>query len=786
MRPFSERLGKEILVFDGAYGTSLRDECERYGVRTDALSAVNPESVTALHLRYIESGADIIKTNTFGANAFNYPDGETLTVEDVVSASVNAAREAVVRSGKETYIALDIGPTGKLVGIGGELSFESAVEVFSRTVRAGASGCDLVLIETFGNLSETRAALLAAKENSDLPVIVTNVYGEDGRTFTGSSVDAICTTLEGMRADAVGMNCSIGPEKMAELLPEFLKNTSLPIVVNPNAGLPETDSQGRTYYSITPEEYAAYMTEMAKAGAAVLGGCCGTTPEFIGVLKRSLEGLDIVKREVTPSVKVASASSSRVISVDGDFTVIGERINPTGKAKLKTALRENDVDYILGEAHRQISAGAHILDVNVGIPEIDEAEVLSRVIRELQNVTDLPLQIDTSSHEAMEKALRQYNGKALINSVNGSQISMDSILPLAAKYGGVLVALTLDEKGIPDTPEERFEIAVKIINEAKKYGIKASDIIFDPLTLTLGADPDAAKKTLGAVRLITEKLGIPCTLGVSNVSFGLPDRETINCRFLSEAKAAGLAAAIMNPCSEAMMAVASGICKDVTGDVMIAPSTSRREVDLDDLSDCVRCGMKQKSAELAARKCITEQPENVISAYIIPALESIGKDFETGKAFLPELLAAADAAISALNVVTERIPRSSDGNVSSGKVVLATVQGDVHDIGKNIVGVMLRSYGFDVIDLGKDVPPEKIVRTAEESGAAIVGLSALMTTTLPSMAKTILALHEKVPSVKIVVGGAVLTEEYAGMIGADKYASDAMATVRFAREIYGS
>lgn len=788
---FSERLGIDLLVFDGAYGTMLRKDCDEESCGVEELSVIRPEAVRRLHSEYIRAGADIIKTNTFGANEFNYPSCGKYPLEKVIRASVDTAREAVRECGGSTFVALDIGPTGKLVGMGGELDFEDAVSVFAKVVKAGCDGCDLVLLETFGSLAETRAALLAVKENCNLPVIVTNVYGADGRTFTGSGADVMSCVLEGMHADAVGMNCSIGPREMVKLLPRFLENTALPIVVNPNAGLPHTDHNGNVGYEIDEDEFAAEMAEMAKMGAAVLGGCCGTTPEYIRKLKAAICGHEVKKRDVSPTAVVASETKTHRIGGDNEFTVIGERINPTGKPKLKAAVREGNIDYLIAEAHKQISAGADVLDVNVGLPEIDEAAVLTDVVSRLQSVTDVPLQIDSASPEAMEKAIRRYNGKALINSVNGNPASMAAMLPIAAKYGGVVVALTLDEKGIPDDPDERVIIAKRIVDEAGKYGISKKDIIVDPLTLTLGADPRAAEKTLTAMRMIREDPGVPCSLGVSNISFGLPDREKINCDFLCDAMREGLDAAIMNPCVESMMGAARG--QDRSSGLGSAENMSklglgdRHGLNADDLADCVRGGMKQRAVELAVAECKRRSPNDVISDFIIPALESVGTDFETGKIFLPGLLASADAAIAALSVVTEAM--SAGGNSAKsencGKVVLATVEGDVHDIGKNIVAVMLRSYGFDVIDLGRDVPAERIVEAARESGTSLVGLSALMTTTLPSMAKTIKMLNSELPGVKTVVGGAVLTLDYAASIGADRYAPDAMATVRYAREIYG-
>ncbi len=785
---FRQRLGKEILLFDGASGTMLQKAGLPVGARPEVWSLTHPKTVTDLHLQYLNAGADIIKTNTFGANVIHYPDGSEYSVEEIVSASIDCAEKAVMASGKDAYIALDIGPLGKLVGYGRELDFEEAVGIFARTVRAGASRADLVLLETFGDIAEVRAALLAVKENCELPVVVTNVYSLDGRTFSGSSPEVLCRVLEGMGADSVGMNCSLGPVQMESILPHVLSSTTLPVTVNPNAGLPKITDDGRAEYDITADEYVDSMLRMAKAGASLLGGCCGTTPQFIEKLYKATRGLEITKRECYPKRVVCSATACCIFE-DSKFVVIGERINPTGKSKLKAALREGDIDYLIGEGHRQAACGADILDVNTGLPEIDEVAMLTLTVERLQNVTSLPLQIDTSDPVAMESALRRYNGRALINSVNGGKASMDAILPLAAKYGGVVVALTLDESGIPETPDGRLEIAERILLEAQRYGLDKEDIIVDPLTLTLGADPDAAKKTLAAVSTIKEKLGLATSLGVSNISFGLPNRESINRDFLLAAKSAGLDAAILNPCSEPMMSAAR--CDtdgaDITDEQITAHlnQSTNTQVSDKDLRGCICGGMSGKAVEFAKEYLLTRTATEIIDKDIIPSLEIVGEEYENGKIFLPGLLASAEAAIAALSVLTEKIAAEGGEGKEKGRVVLATVEGDIHDIGKNIVGVLLKSYGFTVIDLGRNVPPTKVVEAVRESGAKVVGLSALMTTTLPSMRKTIEFLRADNPLTAIVVGGAVLTEEYALTMNADKYAPAALDTVKFVSEIYG-
>ena len=785
---FKDILGKRILIFDGAAGTMLQSRGLAAGEKPETWSIKRPDDIVALHSEYIAAGADIIKTNSFGANALRFPDGGEYSVEQLVSAAVACAREAADAASKQVFVALDIGPLGKLIGDGEEMmDFEDAVSTFARTVNAGKSGADLVLLETFGDITETRAALIAVKENCDLPVVVTNVYGADGRLFTGSDAAVACTVLSGLGADAIGMNCSLGPRDMLGIIPDIAASTALPIAVNPNAGLPRTDAEGNTVYDVSAEEFADAMLKMAQSGASLLGGCCGTTPEYIARLAEKVRGLSVIERKVEKRSIVTSAT--RICEIGNErLTIIGERINPTGKPKFKDALRRGDIDYAVNEAHNEAAAGADILDVNVGLPEIDECAVLTEAVCRIQSVCDLPLQIDTALPTAMEAALRRYNGKALINSVNGSEASMSAILPLAAKYGGMIVALTLDESGIPDSAEGRYEIAKRIVERAAEYGIPKEDVLVDPLTLTLGADPLAAEKTLGAVKLIKENLGVATSLGVSNISFGLPDRDKVNTDFLTAAMEAGLSAAILNPNSASMMQVARGE-GDMGGDALgrlgehISAATVVKPRG-DDLTGAIYGGMKSRAVALAIEECDKISPKSVIDEKIVPALEEAGKEFEAGKIFLPGLLACADAAVAALDVVSERILSAGGERVNAGKVVMATVEGDVHDIGKNIVCVMLKSYGFEVIDLGRDVCADTVVAAAQESGASVVGLSALMTTTVPAMEKTIKALREKLPEVKVVVGGAVLTEEYSARIGADKYAPDAMATVRYATEVY--
>ncbi len=782
MKTFSERLGREILIFDGACGTVLQERgLLPAGARPESLAVDSPDRITELHLDYIRAGADIITTDTFGANSARFPDGAGYSVERIVGAALDCAEEARRASGREgVFIALDVGPSGRLLG--SDMDFEEAFGIFSRTVRAGRDRADLIIIETFGSLAETRAALLAAKTESKLPVIVCNVYEAGGRTFSGSGPDVMAAVLSGMGADSVGINCSLGPDEMMKILPRLCGNTRLPVTVMPNAGLPVSGPGGRVTYAVTPGMFAERMARMAEMGATVLGGCCGTTPEHIRRLRSALAGRAPTPRPACRPPFAASETSVR--RWEDGFCVIGERINPTGKPRFRESLQRGDIDYCVSEAHAQTAAGAGVIDVNVGIPGIDEAAVLREAVARIQQVSPAPLQIDTADPRAMEAALRIYNGRALINSVNGSEESLSAVLPLAAKYGGTVVGLTLDGTGIPETPEGRLAVARRIVDRAAGYGLTKDDIIIDPLTLTLGSDPQAAEKTLAAVRLIKDELGVRCSLGVSNISFGMPDRDALNRRFLSDAMKAGLDAAIMNPRSEGMMNIARG-GSEVPDTAAPAQSAAPAFEDDGTLGCCILGGMKDRAAERAEKLCASRDPSSLITGEVVPALDEAGRLFGDGIMFLPGLLASAEAAIGALGVITAAIEAAGSRMSDSGTVVMATVEGDVHDIGKNIVCVMLRSYGFNVVDLGKNVPPQAVADAVEKTGAAVCGLSALMTTTLPAMKRTLDLLRVRCPGCAVVCGGAVLTQEYCDSIGADFYAPDAAATVAFASRVYG-
>lgn len=776
--------------FDGGMGTLLQAKGLMAGELPETWNITHKNDIVNIHLDYINAGANIINANTFGANCLKFDDQQ---LEEIITSAVENALQAKKLSNKDDiYIALDIGPSGKLLKPYGTLDFEDAVKVFAKTVKIGASkGVDLINIETMTDSYETKAAVLAAKENCDLPVFVSNVYDTKGKMMTGASVPAMVALLEGLGVDALGLNCSLGPKEMKNIVKDICKYASVPVIVNPNAGLPRTEN-GKTIYDITADEFACEMAEIAQFGATILGGCCGTTPEFISSVIEKTQ--NIVPSEITDKNITLVSSYTHAVQIGEKPIIIGERINPTGKKLFKEALRNHDIDYILKEGFEQQEKKCHILDVNVGLPEIDEPKMLTQVVESLQAVIDLPLQIDTSDITAMENAMRRYNGKPMVNSVNGKTEIMEKIFPLVKKYGGVLVGLTLDEEGIPETAQGRIEIANKIYSTAEKYGIKKKDIVIDPLTLTVSTGSENAEITLDAVKQITENGG-KTVLGVSNISFGLPERQNINSTFYTLALNAGLSSAIINPKSTEMMKAYYSFCAlsgydDNFTDYIEFTSQEPHEsavvkVQDDDMSlkTAVLKGLGDKSAQ-ATEILLKNQPATeIIDTVLIPALDEVGKGFEENKIFLPQLLMSAEAASRAFEVIKNAIKAKGESSVKKGTVVLATVKGDIHDIGKNIVKVILENYGFDVIDLGKDVSPETVLETVKINDIKLCGLSALMTSTVPAMEETIKLLRKNKPDCKIVVGGAVLTQEYADMIGADKYAKDAMETVRYAEEI---
>ncbi len=784
----TEYLNEHFLYFDGGTGTVLQSMGLQPGERPEEWNLLYPERITALHKAYLDAGCNILKTNTFGVNRLRFPG----RVEEVVSAALQNAKKAVseTKSAAPHWIALDIGPCGKLLKPLGDLDFEDAVSLFSEVVEAGKAEADLILIETMNDAYETKAAVLAAREHSDLPVFVTNVYDESGKLLTGADPMAMVALLEGLGVDALGMNCSLGPKQMASILPELLRWASAPVIVNPNAGLPREEN-GKTVYDVDAADFSEQMRKMAQLGARILGGCCGTTPDYICRLVETTKDLSPVP--LTAKNDTLCASYTHAVRFGERPVLIGERINPTGKKRLKQALRENDIDYLLRLADEQAEAGVDALDVNVGLPELDEAKVLTQVMEALQEITDLPLQLDSSDPAALSCAMRRCNGKPLVNSVSGKQESMAAVFPLVKKYGGVLICLTLDEDGIPETAEGRLEIAKKIRKNAEACGIDPKNLVFDPLALTVSADPNAAKITLDCLRRIPKELGCKTSLGVSNISFGLPAREHVTAAFFAIAIEAGLGAAILNPLSGPMLdsfysaCALTGRdenCAAYIGYMQHAPKMENAAPKADlTVRQAVEKGLKAAAAEAAEAQLLTLSPMEIIQQQIVPALDFVGKGFEEKTLFLPQLLMSAEAASEAFSVLRRKM--AEENRQSSGhRIILATVKGDIHDIGKNIVKVLLENYGFTVLDLGRDVPPEVILQTAKAEQIRLVGLSALMTTTVPAMAETIRLLRE-LPDCKIMVGGAVLTPEYAEKIGADFYAKDAIGAVRIANQVFG-
>lgn len=794
---FREYLRNNTVYLDGGMGTLLQERGLRPGEQPERWNLSHPEVITDIHRAYFDAGSNVVCTNTFGANILKFPEVE---LKSILTAAVENARRAAEQSCfvGEKFVALDIGPSGKLLKPLGDLDFEDAVGVFAKTIRLGAElGVDLVFIETMNDSYETKAALLAAKENCDLPVLVSNAYGEDGKLMTGATPAAMVAMLEGMGVDALGANCSLGPRQLRGVAEELLQYASVPVLLKPNAGIPKS-VDGKTVFDVTAEEFSAEIAELMKKGIRIAGGCCGTTPEYIGELYRKTH--DLTSPPLSDKEITSVSSYTRAVVFGEKPILIGERINPTGKKRFKQALIDNDMDYILSEGVNQQEKGVHILDVNVGLPDIDEPKMLLNAVCELQAVTDLPLQIDTSDPVAMEGALRRYNGKAMINSVNGKVESMATVFPLVKKYGGVVVALTLDEDGIPPTAEGRVRIAKKILETAEKYGIERKDIVFDTLAMTVSADSNAATATLGALKSIRYGLGCHTSLGVSNISFGLPNRGAINGIFFAMALENGLSAAIMNPYSADMMrtyyaynalkgldencAEYIGAADSFTTATPIAAAEGKKSVEefSSELQRAVVKGFKEKAAELTKELLKSTEPLQLVNGEIIPALNTVGEGFERKTVYLPQLLMSAEAAKSAFEVI-KGFMSSGEKAAGKGTFVIATVHGDIHDIGKNIVKLLLENYGFDVVDLGKDVPPEEIVDKVVELHAPLAGLSALMTTTVPAMEETIRRLKEKAPWCKVVVGGAVLTREYAEKIGADRYAKDGMETVRYAESV---
>ena len=804
-----EFLSSRLVFADGGFGSLLIERGFPGGV-PEEWNLSHPDAVESIHADYFRAGSDYVHANTFGSNrvklAAEGRDAAALAAR-FTAAGVAVARRARDAAGRG-FVALDVGPTGKLLAPLGDLAFEDAVAAFAEQVRAGAeAGADFVSIETMGDVLELKAAVLAAKESCSLPVFATVAFDARGKLLTGADPAAVVALLEGLGVDALGLNCGLGPDSAAPIAAEIVRLSSLPVIVKPNAGLPRVDA-GRTVYDVGPDDFAARMEAIARGGARVLGGCCGTTPAHIAALRRACESIEPVPVS-RKSRTLVSSYTHAVELCDEEPAIVGERINPTGKKRFQLALREGDFPYVLRQGFEQREAGAHVLDVNVGVPGLDERTLLPRVVRELQAVLDLPLQLDTSDPAAMEAALRAYAGKAMVNSVSGKAASLEAVLPLVRKYGGVVVGLCLDDDGIPETAEGRLEIAKRIVREAAAHGIDRRDVVIDPLCLAVSADPRAAAVTLRAIRLVREELGVGCVLGVSNVSFGLPRRETVNAAFLTLALHAGLTAAIVNPGSapvrdayetyRALLGLdphcetyirthpplpkgesASGGSGSQPPSAGAAAPAAVPET----LAGAVRRGLKAEASRLAAEALAAGgTPVSLIDEAIVPALDEVGRLFEQGTLFLPQLLTAADAASAAFEEIKKALAARGATRESAGRIVLATVKGDVHDIGKNIVKALLENYGFDVVDLGKDVPPERVVETAKREGVRLVGLSALMTTTVPAMEETIRLLHAVCPDCRVMVGGAVLTQEHADRIGADFYSKDAMGSVRYAQSL---
>ena len=791
-----ERLGKELLYFDGGMGTLLQERGLQPGELPETWNLLHAEEIREIHRKYIEAGSDIVLTNTFGANALKFHD-DAYSLEEIVNAAVGHVKAAAEQAGngRRIYTALDIGPTGKLLKPMGDLDFETAYEAYKEVMIYGEkAGADLIHIETMSDTYELKAAVLAAKENTSLPVFATTIFDERGKLLTGADVPSVVALLEGLRVDAFGINCGMGPEQMIPILEQITKYSSLPVIVKPNAGLPK-QKNGQTYYDVSPEEFAEVMKKIVEMGAVVIGGCCGTTPDHIKAMADACRMIPIKPVEKKNFTMVSSYGLSVFLGTGSK--IIGERINPTGKKRFKQALKEHDLDYILREGITQQDNGAHILDVNVGLPDIDEPALMKEVVQELQSVTSLPLQIDTVDVEAMEGALRIYNGKAMVNSVSGKQESMDKVFPLIQKYGGVVIGLALDENGIPADAEGRVQVAKKIIAEAAKYGIEKKDIVIDALAMTISSEPEGAKITLETLRRLRDEVGVCTVLGVSNISFGLPSRPIVNSIFYTMAMQNGLSVGIINPGSEdmmkawyafhALMALDSN-CEKYIARYAQQPGTTPVQAaggkHTMTLQSATERGLKEEASSITAELAEQKDALDIINEELIPALNNVGEGFEKGTVFLPQLLMSAESAKSAFAVLKERMDQSGEVQEKKGKVILATVKGDIHDIGKNIVKVLLENYSFDVIDLGKDVPPEKVVETVLEQDVHLVGLSALMTTTVVSMEETIRQLREKAPDCLVMVGGAVLNQEYADMIGADFYGKDAMQSVHYAQKVF--
>ena len=782
----------KVLIFDGAMGTMLQNNGLRTGENPELFAYNNPDILIDIHKQYFDAGCNVVLTCTFGCNELKLPD--EVNVEEVIDNAVKRAKEAIKLSGsdKEKYVALDVGPIGEMLEPMGTLSFDRAYEIFKRQIVQGTkSGADVIVIETMMDLYEIKAAVLAAKENSDLPVFATMTFDESGRSFTGCLPESMVYTIEGLGVDAIGVNCSLGPNQLLPIVERIVETANIPVMVQANAGLPSI-IDGKAVYDINPDDYFKGVEKFVTTGAKIIGGCCGTNPDYINKISDNVDSVKIGKKK--SKYRPAVCSPSKVVDFN-EPRVVGERINPTGRKAFKEALKAHNTDYAVNLAIEQVNGGADILEINTGLPGIDEREAMVRILKEIQAVSDTPVQVDSSKPDTLEAGLRYCNGRTIVNSVNGKEESMEEILPIVKKYGACVVALTLDEDGIPEKAEKRFEIAKRIIKRAEEYGIRREDIIVDCLSLTVSAQQKEAYETLKAIKMVKE-LGVKTTLGVSNISFGLPNRVAVNTAFLTLALDAGLDLPIINPNNERMIEavmsykvlknIDSGCTKYVerysSQNHPEKPSVKDSSSGEKTLEEIVLRGIKEEAKEKTV-EMLKELSENeILDDILIPALDKVGKKYESGEIFLPQMIQSAEAVKASLGVIKERLSAENCGqNASKGRIIVATVQGDIHDIGKNIVKIMLENYGYDVLDLGKDVPIEKVVDTSEKEGINLVGLSALMTTTVQSMKDTIKALKERKPDVKVFVGGAVLTADYAKEIGADYYAKDAKSAVEIAK-----
>ncbi len=803
MTDIRKLLGKKTLFFDGGMGTMLQKNGMGAGEIPELLNLTRPDLIEKIHTEYLEAGADVITTNTFGANPLKAEEiGESLDM--IIAAAVGTARKAVNRfqsEDKPRFVAFDMSSSGKLLEPLGNLSFDECYDAFAKTVKtAEKCGVDLVIIETMSDTLEAKAAALAVKENTKLPVFCTMTFDESYKTLTGADVSVMSAMMEGLGVDCVGINCGLGPAQIYEMMKDLAQISSIPIMAQPNAGLPQIEN-GKTVYNVSPEQFADECEKIAKIGASVLGGCCGTTPEHI---KRLVERCSRYAPIVEEKNLTVVASYSKTVILGQGPVIVGERINPTGKKKFKEALREGDIDYILNEAFKQRDAGAHILDVNVGLPEIDEKQMMERAVKAVSAAVNLPLQIDSSDPATIERAMRIYNGKPMVNSVNGKRESIDAIMPIVKKYGGVLVGLCLDEGGIPPTARQRFDIAKKIRSGAERYGIAPKNLVMDALTLTVSAQQKESAETLKALKMIKDELGICTTLGVSNISFGLPRREIVNSTFFALALQSGLDACIINPCADTMMGAyrafmalscRDGECREYVGayagtksqtTVTHENQTEERSESVNPLFDIIIKGLKDRSYGETVKQLEHNNPMDIVNNVLVAALNVVGREFEKGAMFLPQLMMSAETVKNSFDAIKAHIEKTGEKQESKGKIAVATVKGDIHDIGKNIVKVLLENYGYEVLDLGKDVPPQTIVDALKDNDIHLCGLSALMTTTVVSMEETIKAIRSAGLDVKVWVGGAVLTQEYADMIGADKYCPDALSSVNYANEFFGN